>query len=396
MSPADALRAAGQSLRANLLRSTLTSLGIIFGVAAVIMMVAIGSGAEQRIQDLIQRLGSNLLIVYPGALSRGGVRSAAGSLFSLKLKDAEAIEREVPAIEVAAPLLRNSRQLVHGGVNWNARIYGTTPGYFIAHNWDVSDGRALDDADLVGGAKVAVIGKTVQDKLFMGQNPIGQRMRVAHVPFRVVGVAASKGLTPWGSDQDDVVFIPISAAKSRVLGGPFAQQGAVGSISIRVRRAERIDEAIADITSLLRQRHRIRAGAADDFRVRNISAFLEARAQSSRTMTILLASVAAISLLVGGIGIMNIMLVSVTERTREIGLRMATGAKGRDILFQFLIESVALSAIGGRRLHRLRRRLLRPLSGAQGLAPRPDRGAAIRVTPGIAYHFRSRRGAVPV
>ncbi len=347
MTPHDALRAAAHSLRANLLRSILTSLGIIIGVAAVIMMVAIGAGAERRIQNLIQSMGSNLVMVYPGVLSRRGVRSASGSLFSLKEKDAAAIAQEVPSVDVAAPLINQSKQLVFGNSNWNAVVYGTSPGYFVAHNWRIAAGRAFDQTDMTSGQKVAVIGGTVAEKLFEGRNPVGQRMRIGRVPFRVIGILARKGTAPWGSDLDDIVVIPMSAARSRVLGGPFAQRGAVMSISIRVVEPDRIGEAISDITALLRQRHRLRPGVADDFRVRNISAILEARAQSSRTMTVLLASVAAISLIVGGIGIMNIMLVSVTERTREIGLRMATGAKGRDIMFQFLIESVVLSAIGG-------------------------------------------------
>lgn len=343
----DCFLAALQSLRANKLRSILTSLGIIIGVGAVIAMVAIGTGAELRVKRVIQQLGSNIVMLRNGSARTSGRRGGAGTKITLTEQDAVAIQRQVEAVLVAAPIVRGGAQVVYGNTNWNTGIYGLTEEYMTARNWTIADGRMFGPVEVRAAAKVAVIGKTVAKELFPDEDPLGKTIRIKRVPFIVIGVLGEKGVTPWGSDQDDVIFLPITTAKKRVLGGRRIKGNLVAAIFLKARSAAEVDEAIRETQAILRQRHRIRPGQPDDFRVRNISSYLRARAESSQVMSILLASVAAISLIVGGIGIMNIMLVSVTERTREIGLRMAVGARRRDILLQFVVEATTLAIIGG-------------------------------------------------
>ncbi len=347
MKALDSLLTALDSLRTNILRTALTTLGIIIGVAAVIAMVAVGAGAEQRVQALIQSLGANVLIVLNGTSVSGGARGGSGSVISLTTADARALEQEVPAVRIAAPMVRGSGQIIFGNANWFTTIYGAPQSYLEARDWVVDRGRGFTAADERGARKVALVGQSVVNELFAGSDPIGAGIRIKRVPFTVVGVTAVKGQTPFGRDQDDVVFIPLATAKKRVLGGRKVRADFVGAITVKARTAELVAEAEARVSETLRRRHRIRPGQPDDFVVRNIAQILEARAESQRTMAFLLAAVAGVSLIVGGIGIMNIMLVSVTERTREIGLRMALGARGHDIMVQFVIEAVALSLIGG-------------------------------------------------
>jgi putative ABC transport system permease protein len=347
MTYADCVRASITALRANLLRSILTSLGIIIGISSVIAMVAIGAGAESRVKQSIESLGSNIMIVLNGSRTTGGARGGTGSNITLTEEDALALQREVPSVEVAAPSVQGRFQIVAGNSNWSTSVLGVTEEYLIARNWEIAQGRAFGDMEYRSAGKVILIGSSVAEKLFPDEDPIGKIIRINKVPVQVVGVLATKGQTPFGHDQDDTAFIPMSTAKKRVLGGRWVKSNLVSQITVKVREAENVSTAEEQVTELLRQRHRIGQGAQDDFRIRNISQFLAARAESTRVMGILLASVAAISLIVGGIGIMNIMLVSVTERTREIGLRMALGARRRDILTQFVIEAITLSLLGG-------------------------------------------------
>ena len=347
MNTTDFLRSALSSLRANILRSVLTTLGIMIGVGAVIVMVAVGSGAQSQVDQLIRSLGSNLLIVVPGSANLAGVRQGAGTRSTLTWDDALAIEAQVESVAIAAPSVRGNGQLVAGNANWATAIEGITPGYLPARNWTVARGRGIEDADVATAEKSALLGNTVAANLFPGEDAVGQALRIENVPFTVVGVLAAKGQSGQGRDQDDLVYIPLSTAKTRVLGGRQGGGRTVASITVQARTAELVPVAQAEITELLRQRHSIREGRENDFDLRNISEAMSARAESSRVMSILLAAVASVSLVVGGIGIMNIMLVSVTERTREIGLRLALGARGRDILIQFLLESLALSSLGG-------------------------------------------------
>ena len=343
----DSLQSALRALRVNVLRSVLTTLGIIIGVAAVIIMVSVGAGAEARVEQLISSLGSNLLIVLPGTGTAGGARLGAGTTPSITTDDAEAIQREIAHVDVVAPSVRGPGQVVYGNLNWSTLVYGVTPDYLIAREWHILTGRGFTSQEVKGAAKVALLGETVIENLFPGENPLGLTIRINRVLFKVIGVLKGKGQTLMGRDQDDTVFIPISTAKMRVLGGRYLGGKTVGAIFVKVREADLVSEVETEVKKLLRQRHRLRPGQENDFFTRNLSEFLEARAESSRAMSLLLAAVACVSLIVGGIGIMNIMLVSVTERTREIGLRMAIGARSRDILNQFLIEAVTLSLIGG-------------------------------------------------
>ncbi len=343
----DSLTAALVAIRVNALRSVLTALGIIIGVAAVIIMISVGAGAQKRVDDLIQSLGSNLVIVMPGTTTSSGARGARGSRPTVTEDDAIAIQNEIPTVQVAAPSVRGSGQIIFGNQNWSSVIWGVTPEYQEARGWEIQDGRWFNQAEVRSAAKVALIGETVAEKLFGGDDPVGQLVRIKRVPFTVIGTLVPKGETPLGTDMDDTIFVPLTTAKKRIIGGRRLSGKLIGALFVKSTSAEVVDDTIRDMTNLLRQRHRIRPGQPDDFFVRNLSSILEARASSSRVMTLLLAAVASVSLLVGGIGIMNIMLVSVTERTREIGLRMAVGAKGTDILLQFLIEAVTLSLIGG-------------------------------------------------
>ena len=340
-------RIAIRALRVNMLRSALTMLGIVIGVGAVITMVSVGAGAQARVAEQIASLGSNMIIILSGSVSQGGVRIGSGSQLTITDDDAWAIQREIPLVEAAAPSVRGGGQVVYGNLNWGTTLQGITPEYFTAREWGVIEGRLLTQEDVDGAAKVALLGQTVSQNLFGDADPLGQVIRIKKVPFTVVGVLERKGQNTWGQDQDDAILIPMSTAKNKVIGGSQAKARSVGSISVRVRDAATMGEAENEIRQLLRQRHRLQAYQDDDFWIRNLSEVLQSQEAASQVLTLLLAAIASVSLLVGGIGIMNIMLVSVTERTREIGLRMAVGARGRDILTQFLVEAVTLSLIGG-------------------------------------------------
>jgi putative ABC transport system permease protein len=346
--PLQSIRIALRALRVNKLRSALTMLGIIIGVGAVIAMVAVGAGASARVAEQINSLGSNLIIVLSGSVTAGGVRIGQGSQLTITEDDSASIAREIPAVQVSAPSVRGTAQVVFGNLNWSTAIQGVTADYFEARDWVVLGGRPIGPEDVDGATKVALIGQTTALNLFGDDvDPLGQIIRIKKVPFTVIGVLDRKGQNSWGQDQDDVVLIPISTAKKKVLGKSNSNPRAVGAISVKIRAGEDMSEAESQLRDLLRQRHRLQPYQDDDFNVRNLSEILQTQEASSQVMTYLLAAIASVSLLVGGIGIMNIMLVSVTERTREIGLRMAVGARGKDILGQFLIEAVTLSLIGG-------------------------------------------------
>jgi putative ABC transport system permease protein len=348
MMPLQSIRIALRSLRVNKLRSALTMLGIIIGVGAVIAMVAVGAGASARVAEQIQSLGSNLIIVLSGSVNTGGVRIGQGSQLTITEDDSASIAREIAAVQVSAPSIRGTSQVVFGNLNWSTGIQGVTADYFEARDWLVVSGRPISPEDVDGATKVALLGQTTVQNLFGGDmDPLGQIVRIKKVPFAVIGVLDRKGQNSWGQDQDDVILIPLSTAKKKVLGKSNSNPRAVQAISVKIRPGEDMSEAESQLRELLRQRHRLQPYQEDDFNVRNLSEILQTQEESSKVMTYLLAAIASVSLLVGGIGIMNIMLVSVTERTREIGLRMAVGARRRHILLQFLIEAVTLSLIGG-------------------------------------------------
>ncbi len=336
-----------RALRVNKLRSALTMLGIIIGVSAVIAMMAVGAGARERIAEQIRSIGSNVIIILSGSTTSGGIRLGSGSVLTLTEDDATAIAREVAAVEAAAPTMRGTAQVVFGNQNWSTVIQGATPEYLVVREWPVVSGRGIMSQDVDGAAKVVLLGQTVAGNIFGDSDPLGEIIRIKKVPFTVVGVLAAKGQSAWGQDQDDIVVIPLSTAKRKVLGVSQANARSVGAIIVRAKGPEWMEEAVEQVTALLRQRHRLQLGQEDDFTVRNLSEVFAAQEESARTMSLLLGAIASVSLLVGGIGIMNIMLVSVTERTREIGIRMAVGARERDILTQFLIEAVTLALIGG-------------------------------------------------
>jgi putative ABC transport system permease protein len=341
------LRVAMRALAVNKLRSLLTMLGIIIGVAAVIVMIAVGGGAQKRVEEQIQSLGSNLLLILSGARTQGGVRLGVGSNYTLSQDDAIAINREIPEA-IAAPALRGGAQVIWGNTNWATQIYGTTNEYLEVRQWALADGRAFEAGEMTGAGKVCIVGQSVVRQLFADADPIGQVIRIKRVPFTVIGVLENKGQSMMGTDQDDIIVVPIGTARGRVLGSAhLAKQRAVSTIWVKV--AEGLDTKVVEeqVRSLLRQRHRLQPEAEDDFSLRNLAEVMAAQEASSRVLALLLAAVASVSLVVGGIGIMNIMLVSVTERTREIGLRMAVGARTRDILGQFLVEAVTLSLLGG-------------------------------------------------
>jgi putative ABC transport system permease protein len=342
-----AVRSAVRALATNWLRSLLTMLGIIIGVAAVITMIAIGGGAQARVEEQMRSLGTNILLVLPGATTSGGVRLGAQTTQTLTEEDARAVALDVPEVQAAAASLRTTSQVVAGNQNWSTSIFGTTPDYHEVRDWPVLAGRSFDAAEAAGSAKVALLGTTVVRELFGDADPIDQTIRVRRVPLRVIGVLAPKGQNAMGQDQDDVVIVPLSTFRNRIQGMTAGRIKRVGAITVKVRDGQSMEAASANIRELLRQRHRLASGAEDDFSIRNLTEMLQAQEESSRVMSLLLAAVAGVSLVVGGIGIMNIMLVSVTERTREIGLRMAVGARARDILGQFLIEAVVLSLVGG-------------------------------------------------
>jgi len=333
-------------LRRNTMRSLLTTLGIIIGVAAVIAMVSISKGASTWVQERIARMGQNMLVVLPGTTTQGGVRTGAGGAPSLKVADAKAIQRECPAVSAVTYMQRQVLQVVAGNQNWSTAIEGVTPAYQTVRDWPVAAGRFLTKQEEENAATSAVLGQSVVHNLFgPGQNPLDQVIRIKNVPFRVVGVLTPKGQSTQGTDQDDAVFIPFSTAERKVFGTRML--GAVGVIIVSAVSAEAIPEAERQMRALLRERHRLARGQRDDFTIRNLADVAAAAQSTNQILSILLSSVASVSLLVGGIGIMNIMLVSVTERTREIGIRMAVGAKRRDILTQFLLEAVVLSSLGG-------------------------------------------------
>jgi putative ABC transport system permease protein len=336
-----------RALRTNGLRTGLAMLGIIIGVGAFIASGAIGAGAQTRIAEQIRSLGANLIIVLSGSAHSGGIRLGSGTQLTITEDDAAAIARDVASVVVAAPSMRGGGQIVYGNQNWSSTVQGVTPDYEIAREWPVAEGKFLSQEDVDGATKVALVGRTVAQNLFADTDPIGQIIRIRNVPFTIIGVLERKGQSGWGTDQDDVVFIPISTAKKKVMGVSQANARAVNSISVKVRDATDLPEAERETRALLRQRHRLQPDQDDDFFLRNLSDLLSAQERSAAVMTNLLYAIAAVSLMVGGIGIMNIMLVSVTERTREIGLRMAVGARGKDILSQFLIEAIILSLIGG-------------------------------------------------
>ena len=342
-------RSAVRALRTNLLRSALTMLGIVIGVAAVIAMVAVGSGAQTQVAEQIRSLGANLLLVQPGAESDGAVRLGAGSRHSLTEDDAAAIAAEVPGVVAAAPTVAGNAHLVHGNVNWSALVGGVTPDYLIARDWKVETGRAFTSEEVETAAKVVLLGTTAAKELFPDEEPLGQLVRIANLPFTVIGVLGEKGqAAASGRDQEDVALLPLATAKLRVLGARSqVSRQAVDFVMVKAASTDAMAPVQQQIEQLLHQRHRIRPGADDDFHVREPAAAMEAQAAAARWLTLFLAAVASVSLVVGGISIMNIMLVSVTERTREIGLRQAVGARRCDIRNQFLIEAVMLCLLGG-------------------------------------------------
>ncbi len=343
----DSLGSAFEALRAHKLRSVLTMLGIVIGVAAVIATVSIGGGAREEVVGRIKSLGANLIIVLPGNITSGGVRLGTGQSATLNDDDAKAIEKEVAQVQVAAPTMRGGAQVVFGGTNWGTSIFGVENNFFEAREWEIETGRLFNGEESQRGGQVALLGLTVKNQLFGDDDPIGQTIRVKNVPFEVIGVMARKGQSAQGQDQDDSVFLPLQSARQRVLGSSRAKNRSIGSMLVKVREGEDMAEAEAEIKSLLRQRHRLREGDEDDFTLRNLSDILSTVEASARILSVGLSAVAAVSLLVGGIGIMNIMLVSVTERTREIGVRMAVGATPKDVMGQFLIEATTLALIGG-------------------------------------------------
>ena len=341
------LRIALRALRVNKLRSVLTMLGIIIGVGAVITMIAVGGGAQARVEEQIKSLGSNLMIIIPGSTTSGGVRMGGSSAQTLTEDDAWAITREVQEVQASAPSNRGSGQIIAGNSNWSTVIYGVTPEYMEVRDWPIVSGRGFEPQEVSGAGKVALIGQSVAKQLFGDADPVDQQIRIRKVPFTIVGVLEKKGQSMMGTDQDDVILVPLATARNRLFGNPQGKLRRVGVISVKVRDGQNMKEAEDRIRELMRQRHKLQPGAEDDFTIRNLTEILQAQEASSKVLTLLLAAVASVSLLVGGIGIMNIMLVSVTERTREIGLRMAVGARANDILKQFLVEAVTLSLIGG-------------------------------------------------
>lgn len=346
----ESFRTALQALRVNVLRSFLTMLGIIVGVASVITMVAVGTGAQTQVAEQIRSLGANVLMVVPGTARQGATRLEGGSGHTLSESDAKAIAAQLPQIRAAAPSIRGSAQLVRGSRNWNTVVNGTTADYFVIREWPLKAGRHFSKAEEDGAGKVALIGATVAKQLFGTDDPVGQEVRIMAVPFQVIGVLTDKGPSGAGQNQDDIVFVPISAAKLRLMGSANAvNREAVAYILVKAVSDEAMNAASKQIEGLLRQRHRHRmtADREDDFQVNNPAAAMAAQRASTKTIAWLLAAIASVSLVVGGISIMNIMLVSVTERTREIGIRLAVGARRRDIRNQFLTEATALCLAGG-------------------------------------------------
>ena len=337
------LHEAWQAMGANRLRTGLTMLGMVIGVGAVVLMMAIGQGAQYAVAQTISSMGSNIFVVLSGFTATGGVRHGSGSAPTLNVSDAEAIA-DLEGVDTVAPVHWGSVQMVHGANNWNAWVHGTTPAYLDARSWPLSDGAVFTDSDVRAATRVALIGRTIAENLFGGENPVGKTFRIGQAPFVVLGVMAPKGQNLDGRDQDDLVVMPYTTAQRKVFGTAF--QGSVRQILVKASSAEAMPALEKSIEALLRQRHRLRESADNDFTLRNLTAVADTAAETTRVMSMLLGAIASVSLLVGGIGIMNIMLVSVTERTREIGIRMAIGARQREILLQFLLEAIIISVIG--------------------------------------------------
>ncbi|UCF63494.1 MAG: ABC transporter permease [bacterium] len=336
------LKTAFKSIFKNRMRSLLTSLGIIIGVSAVIVMVSIGEGSQKQIEEGIQSLGTNLIVVFPGASRSGGVSRGAGSFNRFTFEDVEKIDREAALISAVSPVVRTGGQIIGGGKNWFTTVFGVSPAYFEIRNWELQDGEFFSERDLRAKKKVALLGKTITDELFAEQDPIGEKIRIRSVPFTVIGVLKSKGQSGMGNDQDDVILAPATTVFYRLKGGRHVDMINASALSV-----ERIDAAQEEMRAILREAHRLSPGDDDDFTISNQAEISDAASETSRIMTLLLGSIAGVSLVVGGIGIMNIMLVSVTERTREIGIRLSVGARSIDVLIQFLTEAVILSLSGG-------------------------------------------------
>jgi putative ABC transport system permease protein len=336
------LRIAFMSIVKSRMRSLLTALGIIIGVGAVVIMVAIGEGAQADIESQINSLGSNLIVVFPASAKSFGISRGAGSYNKLTLEDVEKLEEEASLINVVSPLVQTGAQVVGGGNNWNTKIYGVAENYLQIRSWDLKYGEYFTERDVISRGKVAVIGKEVADNLFPGQDPVGEQILIKNVPFKVIGVLEEKGQSAMGMNYDDLILAPSTTVLYRLAGGSKINMIYASAVSV-----EQIDNAQEELRLLLREAHRIEPGEDDDFMIRNQTEIIEAASESSETMTIMLGAVASVSLIVGGIGIMNIMLVSVTERTREIGIRLSIGARERDILIQFLMEAMVLSLVGG-------------------------------------------------
>ncbi len=330
------------SLTRNKVRSFLTMLGIIIGVGAVIAMMAVGTGAQESIKQQIASLGTNVILIFPGSFNQGGVRSGTGTSASISPDDLIAIQTQCPSVAAASPSVRDGAQIVYQEQNWRASIIGVTPEYFTIRSWPVSSGQYFTDADVRGATKVCVIGQTIADNLFKDADPVGSIIRIKKMPFKIVGVLSVKGQSAQGSDQDDIIIAPYTTVQKKMSGQTF-----LGSILASAVSEEAMTEAQSQITELLRTRHKLQPWEENDFTVRSQTEIATAAQSTTQVLTILLASIASISLIVGGIGIMNIMLVSVTERTKEIGIRMAIGATAKNIMMQFLIEAIVLSLLGG-------------------------------------------------
>ncbi|HVZ72800.1 MAG TPA: ABC transporter permease [Polyangia bacterium] len=340
------MRLAGSALVRNSMRSLLTALGVVIGVGAVIAMEAIGEGAKTRVAETFEAMGTNLLIILPGSSSAGGLQGGSGTQPTLTWDDLGAIENELPAVRTAAAVLRAAATVQSDEQNWTTSVVGTSPSYFTIRAWTTVLGRPFDQGDVDAGAKVVLLGATAVEKLFgRDADPVGQVVRIKHMPFQVIGVLARKGQSPMGQDYDDTAIVPLTTFQAKIQGGLSKFIG--GVIFVSATAADQTARALSEITTLLRDRHHLAPGADDDFSVRNLAEIASAQQEGTRVLTTLLAAIAAVSLVVGGIGIMNIMLVSVTERTREIGVRMAVGAQPADILSQFLVEALTLSVVGG-------------------------------------------------
>jgi putative ABC transport system permease protein len=347
MNPLAAFEVAIAALKVNALRSFLAMLGVIIGVASVIVMVSVASGASEAIEARIRALGTNLLIISPGSFTSGGRRAGEGTAAALSESDLSMIRAKVAGVAAAAGVVQGSAPLVAGSSNWTTQVNGVNEDYLEVRDWALIEGRNFTEAELRAGAKVAILGATAARELFGSASALGEQIRISNVPFSVIGLLAVKGQSGWGSDQDDTALVPITTARRRLFGAEETIPDNLRTIMVEVASAEEMADAQAEIETLLRERRRIREGTPDDFRVRDMADFIRTRTETQSILSLLLGATAAISLIVGGIGIMNIMLVSVTERTREIGLRMAVGARRRDILSQFLIEAATLCVLGG-------------------------------------------------